>query len=78
MRDNADVIRESRLQIFKLPFVVCVACFPEAILWFLDRDVFGLRVQDVDFDFPFANWPFPSRRRRERIRKSCVTYMQVI
>src|SRR5437764_11707595 len=73
MRDNADVIRQRWFQVFKLPFVMRVVDFFEALLWFFDGDVFGLGVQDVDLDFPFANRPFPGCCRRERIREGRIT-----
>ena len=78
MRDNADVIRQRWFQVFKLPFVMRVVDFLEALLWFFNGDIFGLGVQDVDLDFPLANRPFPSRRRRKRIRECRVADVCIV
>ena len=78
MRDDPDVVGHRWLQVFKVPFVTRIADFLEPLLRLLDRNVFGLRVQNVDLNFAFADWPFPRCCRRQRICERRVADVQII
>ena len=78
MRDNPDVVGHRWLQVFKVPFVTGIADFFEPLLRLRDRNVFGLGMQNVDFNFAFANWPFPRCCGRQRICKRRVTDVRIV
>src|SRR5215211_3460076 len=55
MGDDANVVGERWLQIFKGPFIIRVADFLESLLRLRYRNVLRFGVQYIDFDLAFAD-----------------------